>query len=106
MSYIVNLILRLLSRLFDNINNAPVNIFAANLKGIFLISFFYKLTEVKLLGQRECTDYLLKISEMSNMVLDAVLKDIWPKKSIEYGFHTEDKNFFRVKGVRLNLGFT
>ena len=59
-----------------NINNAPVNIFAANLKGIFLISSFYKLTEVKLLIQRECADYLLKISEMSNMVQDAVLKGI------------------------------
>lgn len=53
-----------------------MNIFAANLKGIFLISSFYKLTEVKLLIQRECADYLLKISEMSDMVQDAVLKGI------------------------------
>ena len=64
MIYIVNLILRFFSRFFDKINNVTVNTFAANLMGI------------KLLGQRERTNYLLKTPEMSNMVLDAMLKEI------------------------------
>lgn len=62
---------------------------------------------IKLLGQRECTNYLLKTPEISNMVLDAMLKEIWPKKGMKHGFHMGDKNHFRGKGyieVKLNKG--
>ena len=50
------------------INNVTVYTFAAHLMRLALIRSFHKLSKVELLGQRECTHYLLKASEMSNMV--------------------------------------